>query len=238
MEAAMAKPTDSKSEPRPRLNRQFILRTALELADRDGIDALTMRKLAQELNFEAMSIYHHVANKNDLRDGMIDLVFAEIDLPSRADHWKDSLRARSISAHNALIRHPWAIGLMESGTTPGQANLRHHNAVLGCLRENGFSLPATAHAYSLLDSYIYGFALQEINLPFKNSEDAVDVAAIMMAQMVPDEYPYLTEIAVKHVLQPGYAYAQEFEIGLRLVLEAIEKLRNQPEHDQLAHPED
>ncbi len=228
----MVKSTDPKPEPRPRLNRQFILRTAVELADRDGINALTMRKLAQELTVEAMSIYHHVANKDDLRDGMIDLVFAEIDLPSRADHWKVALRARSISTHQVLIRHPWAIGLMESGTTPGQANLRHHNAVLGCLRENGFSLPATAHAYSLLDSYIYGFALQEINLPFKNSEDAVDVAAIMMAQMVPDEYPYLTEIAVDHVLQPGYAYAQEFEIGLGLVLEAIEKLRNQPEHPE------
>ena len=232
MGTAMAKSTGPKPELRPRLNRQFILRTAVELADRDGINALTMRKLAQELTVEAMSIYHHVANKDDLREGMIDLVFAEIELPSRAENWKVALRARSISTHQALIRHPWAIGLMESGTTPGQANLRHHNAVLGCLRENGFSLPATAHAYSLLDSYIYGFALQEINLPFKNSEDAVDVAAIMMAQMVPDEYPYLTEIAVDHVLQPGYAYAQEFEIGLGLVLEAIEKLRNQPEHPE------
>jgi AcrR family transcriptional regulator len=233
MGTAMAKPTnpkltDPRPEPRPRLNRQFILQTALELADRDGINALTMRKLAQELNVEAMSIYHHVTNKDDLRDGMIDLVFAEIDLPSRADHWKVALRARSISAHNALIRHPWAIGLMESGTTPGQANLRHHNAVLGCLRENEFSLPATAHAYSLLDSYIYGFALQEINLPFKNSEDAIDIAVIMMTQIVSDEYPYLTEIAVKHVLQPGYAYANEFEIGLEMILDGLEKLRDSP----------
>ena len=220
------KPTDSKPEPRARLNRQFILRTAIKLADTDGIIALTMRKLAQELSVEAMSIYHHVANKDDLKDGMIDLVFAEIELPSRVDHWKIALRARSISTHQALIRHPWAIGLMESGTTPGQANLRHHNAVLGCLRQNGFSIPATAHAYSMLDSYIYGFALQEINLPFKNSEDAVDVVAIMMAQVAPDEYPYLTEIAVNHVLQPGYAYADEFEIGLDLILEVLEKLRD------------
>jgi AcrR family transcriptional regulator len=228
MQNEMPKPKQQTTEPRPRLNRQFILRTAVELADRDGIDALTMRKLAQELTVEAMSIYHHVANKDDLRDGMIDLVFAEIDLPSREIHWKPALRARSISTHQALIRHPWAIGLMESGTTPGQANLRHHNAVLGCLRENRFSLPATAHAYSLLDSYIYGFALQEINLPFKNSEDAVDVAAIMMAQMIPDEYPYLTEIAVNHVLQPGYAYANEFEIGLDLILDGLETLRDGP----------
>jgi AcrR family transcriptional regulator len=226
MQNNMSKPKQQATEPRPRLNRPFILRTSVELADRDGIDALTMRKLAQELMVEAMSLYHHVANKDQLLDGMIDLVFAEIDLPSREIHWKPALRARSISTHQALIRHPWAIGLMESGTTPGQANLRHHNAVLGCLRENGFSLPATAHAYSLLDSYIYGFALQEINLPFKNAEDAVDVAAIMMAQMVPDEFPYLTEIAVQHVLQPGYAYANEFEIGLDLILDGLETLRD------------
>jgi AcrR family transcriptional regulator len=225
MQNEMPKPKQQSTEPRPRLNRQLILQTALELANRDGIDALTMRKLAQELAVEAMSLYHHVANKDELQDGMIDLVFAQIELPSRDKHWKVALRARSVSTHQALIRHPWAIGLMESGTRPGQANLRHHNAVLGCLRENGFSLAATAHAYSLLDSYIYGFALQEINLPFKNSEDAVDVAAIMMAQMVPDEYPYLTEIAVDHVLQPGYTYANEFEIGLGLILDALEILR-------------
>jgi AcrR family transcriptional regulator len=226
MQNEMPRSKQQSTEPRPRLNRQLILQTALELANRDGIHALTMRKLAQELAVEAMSLYHHVANKDELRDGMIDLVFAQIELPSRDEYWKVALRARSVSTHRALIRHPWAIGLMESGTRPGQANLRHHNAVLGCLRENGFSLPATAHAYSLLDSYIYGFALQEINLPFKNSEDAVDVAAIMMAQMVPDEYPYLTEIAVKHVLQPGYAYANEFEIGLDLILEVLERLRD------------
>jgi AcrR family transcriptional regulator len=216
-------------EPRPKLNRELILQSAIKLADQEGIHALTMRKLAQELNVEAMSIYHHVANKNQLQDGMIDLVFAEIDLPSREDNWKTALRKRSISTYQALIRHPWAIGLMESGNTPGQANLRHHNAVLGCLRENGFSLPATAHAYSMLDSYIYGFAMTEINLPFKNADDAVDFAAIMMAQMSADNpYPYLTEIAVEHVLLPGYAYAKEFEIGLELVLEGIERLRDTP----------
>jgi AcrR family transcriptional regulator len=215
-------------EPRPKLSQELILQNAINIADQEGINALTMRRLAQELNVEAMSIYHHVANKNDLQDGMIDLVFAEIDLPSREDDWKTALRSRSISTYQALIRHPWAIGLMESGNTPGQANLRHHNAVLGCLRENGFSLLATAHAYSVLDSYIYGFALTEINLPFKNSDDAVDFAAIMMAQMPNNEYPYLTEIAVKHVLQPGYAYAKEFEIGLELVLDSIERLRDTP----------
>jgi AcrR family transcriptional regulator len=224
----MAKPTSPKPEPRPRLNRQLVLRAALEIADRDGIDALTMRKLAQELAVEAMSLYHHVANKDQLLDGMIDLVFAEIDLPSHQDDWKTALRARSISAHQVLVRHRWAVGLMESRTSPGPATLKHHNAVLGCLRENGFSLPATAHAYSALDSYIYGFVLQEINLPFQNADQATDVAATMMAQMPANEYPYLMEIAVDHVVQPGYAYADEYEIGLDLMLDGLERLRDDP----------
>jgi AcrR family transcriptional regulator len=225
MEKEMAKPTTQTAEPRPRLNRQLILRAAVEVADRDGIESLTMRKLAQELTVEAMSLYHYVANKVELLDGMIDLVFAEIDLPSKESNWKTALRARSISAHTALIRHPWATGLMESRTAPGPATLRHHDAVLGCLRAGGFSLPGTAHAYSLLDSYIYGFALQEINLPFNTADEATPVAQTMMAQMPAGEYPYLTEMAVDHVLQPGYSYTNEYEIGLDLILEGIERLR-------------
>jgi AcrR family transcriptional regulator len=228
MKNEMSKPTIQMTEPRPRLNRDLVLRAALELADRNGIDALTMRKLAQELGVEAMSLYHHVANKVDLLDGMIDLVFAEIDLPSREDDWKTALRARAISTHKALVKHPWAVGLMESGTTPGQANLRHHDAVLGCLREGGFSLQATAHAYSVLDCYIYGFALNEINLPFNTSDEAAPVAETMMAQMPAGEYRYLTEMAVEHVLQPGYSYTDEFEIGLELILEGIQRLRDRP----------
>jgi len=218
--------TPQKSEARPRLSRPFVLQSALEVADREGIGALTMRRLAQELEVEAMSLYHHIGNKDQLLDGMIDLVFAKIDLPPRAEDWKSALRARSISAREALVRHPWATGLMESRTAPGPATLRHHNAVLGCFRENGFSLAATAHAYSLLDSYIYGFVLQEINLPFQNSEEAADVAATMMAGMPADEFPYLTEMALQHVLQPGYTYAAEFEVGLEQVLEGLERLRD------------
>jgi AcrR family transcriptional regulator len=225
MKNEISKPTIQMTEPRPRLNRDLVLRTALELADTHGIDALTMRRLAQELMVEAMSLYHHVANKVELLDGMIDLVFAEIDLPSRENDWKTALRARAISAHKALVSHPWSIGLMESRSAPGPATLRHHDAVLGCLRAGGFSIPATAHAYSLLDSYIYGFALQEINLPFNTSEEAAPVAQSMMAQMPAGEYRYLTEMAVEHVLQPGYSYTNEYEIGLDLILDGLERLR-------------
>ena len=225
VKANPVKANPAKLEPKTRLSRSLVLACALEVADRDGIQALTMRKLAQELEVEAMSLYHYVANKDELLDGMIDLVFAEIDLPSRAQGWRQALRARACSAHEALVRHPWAIGLMESRTAPGPATLQNHNAVLKCLREGGFSLTKAAHAYSVLDSYIYGFALQQINLPFNTADEAAEVATTMMAQMPTKEYPYLTEMALEHVLQPGYAYADEFEIGLDLILDGLERLK-------------
>jgi AcrR family transcriptional regulator len=214
-----------KPEPRPRLTRDLVLQKALEVADREGIHALTMRRLAQELGVEAMSLYHHVANKVQLLDGLINLVFAEIELPSMQENWKTALRARSISAYRALIRHPWSVGLMESRTAPGLDTLRHHETVLACLRNGGFSVVATAHAYSLLDSYIYGFALQELNLPFNTSDEAAPVAEGMMTQMPTGEFPYLTEMAMEHVLKPGYAYSNEFEIGLEIILDGLERLR-------------
>jgi AcrR family transcriptional regulator len=218
------------SEPasRPRLNRELILRAALDLADQEGISALTMRKLAQELAVEAMSLYHHVANKSALLDGLIDLIFTEVALPPLQGDWKRALRTRSVSLHRILVRHPWAVGLMESRTAPGPATLRHHEAVLGCLRMGGFSLQVTAHAYSLLDSYVYGFALQELNLPFQDADGAADVATAMMTQMPAGEFPYLTEMAAQHVLQPGYRYADEFEIGLELILDGLETWRGGP----------
>ena len=225
MESKTAKPSSFKTETRPRLNRQIVLQTALELADRDGIDALTMRKLAQELSVEAMSLYHHVANKVELLDGMIDLVFAQIDLPTQEENWKSAMRDRAISALKVLIAHPWAVSLMESRTAPGAANLRHHNAVLACLRANGFSVAATAHAYSILDSYIYGFALGQINLPFQTADQAAEVLETMMVHMSTSEYPYLMEIALEHVLQTDYSYAGEFEIGLELILKGLERMR-------------
>jgi AcrR family transcriptional regulator len=213
---------------RPRLDRELILCAALDLADQEGLSALTMRKLAQALSVEAMSLYHHVANKGALLDGLIDLIFAEVALPPLQGDWKRALHTRSVSLHRALVRHPWAVGLMESRTVPGPATLRHHEAVLGCLRTGGFSLPATAHAYSLLDSYIYGFALQQLNLPFQEADGAADVVAAMMTQMPAGEFPYLSEMAGQHVLQPGYRYADEFEIGLELILDGLETWRGAP----------
>jgi AcrR family transcriptional regulator len=219
----MSTHTDPSAEPRLPLTRERVLAAAVALADRGGIGSLSMRKLAQELGVEAMSLYHHVANKDDILDGLVDVVFGEIDLPSGDEGWKAAMRRRAISAREALRRHPWATGLMDSRPTPGAANLRHHDAVLGVLRGAGFSLELAAHAYSLLDSYIYGFALQEASLPFHTSEEAAQVAQAIMAEFPASEYPHLTEIAVDHVLQPGYDYGDEYLFGLDLILDGLER---------------
>ena len=203
------------------LSRDRVLRTAVALADREGISSLSMRKLGEALGVEAMSLYNHVGSKSDLLDGMVDTVFGEIDLPSGDGDWKAAMRRRAISARQVLRRHPWAIGLMESRTSPGAATLRHHDAVLGCLRRAGFSVELTAHAYALLDSYIYGFALQEASLPFGTGEEAAQVAHQISAQFASGQYPYLTEIATEHVLRPGYDYGDEFVIGLDLILDGL-----------------
>ena len=217
----MATQTDPRRAP---LTRERVLAAAIDLADRDGIASLSMRKLAQELGVEAMSLYHHVANKDAILDGLIDLVFGEIDLPVGEADWRAAMRRRAISAREVLRRHPWATGLMESRSTPGPATLRHHDAVLGILRNAGFPLELAAHAYSLLDSYIYGFALQETSLPFSTPEETAEVAQAMMAEFPADAYPHLTEIAVEHVLQPGYSYASEYLFGLDLILDGLERL--------------
>jgi AcrR family transcriptional regulator len=207
------------------LTRQRVLEAAVALADDSGIESLTMRKLGQALGVEAMSLYYHVANKDALLDGMVDLVFAEIELPTAGSDWKSAMRRRARSARAALRRHPWAIALMESRRTPGSANLRHHDAVIGCLRAAGFSVALTAHAYSLLDAYIYGFALQEASLPFTTPEETAEVAQSIMAGFPADAYPHLAELAVQHVLQPGYDYGDEFEFGLELILDGFERAR-------------
>ncbi len=196
----------------------------MDLADRAGADSLSMRKLGEALGVEAMSLYNHVANKEDLLDGMVDLVFAEIDLPE-GDDWRSALRTRYVSSRRVLNRHRWAIPLMESRARPGLANLRHHEAVLRCLRTGGFSLTQTATAYSVLDGYLYGFALTEKALPFENDEQIAELATAMLAPFPIDEFPHLAEIATQHVMQPGYDYGDEFERGLDLILDALDRLR-------------
>jgi AcrR family transcriptional regulator len=221
--------TYTTAQPRVPLSRQRALEVAIALADAGGIGSLTMRKLAQELGVEAMSLYHHVANKDDILDGMVDIVFSEIELPPTSTDWKTAMRRRAQSARTALSRHPWAISLMESRRAPGPANLRHHDAVLGCLRHAGFSIELTAHAYSVLDSYIYGFARTEISLPFDTAEETQELADELMQQFLAGQYPHLVELTTKHVLKPGYDYGNEFEFGLDLILDGLERsLQEQP----------
>jgi len=219
----MVKPSGKAGAgPRDRLNRARVLGTAIRLADDAGIESLTMRRLGDELGVEAMSLYNHVANKEDLLHGMVDAVFAEIELPSHGDDWKTAMRKRSISFRAALSRHPWATGLQDSGTNPGPATLRHHDRVIGTLRHAGFSVAMAAHAFSALDSYILGFALQEKNLPLRTEQETAAMAHTMLAQLPSDEYPYLAELTADHVLKPGYNYGDEFPLGLDLILDGLE----------------
>ncbi|GAA4090597.1 TetR/AcrR family transcriptional regulator [Streptomyces shaanxiensis] len=208
---------------RETLTRQRVLQAAVELADTGGLETLSMRKLGEAVGVEAMSLYNHVANKEDLLDGMVDLVFGEVELPTPGDNWRQAMRQRAISMRLVLSHHRWAIGLMESRSTPGPATLRHHDAVLGCLRQGGFSLTLTAHAVSILDSYIYGFALQEKTLPFDTPEETAELAESIMSRFGDGEYPHLTEIATAHVLRPGYVYGDEFEFGLDLILDGLQQ---------------
>ena len=214
---------ETKPDTRARLSRDRVLAGAVAFADEHGIEALTMRKLGQALGVEAMSLYNHVATKDELLDGMVDIVFAEIGLPAGDAGWKEAMRRRAVAARQALSHHRWAIGLMESRTSPGPATLRHHDAVIGCLRGAGFSVEMAAHAFSLLDSYIYGFALQEASLPFDTAPQTAEVAEMILSRMQPDQYPHLTELAVEHVLQPGYSYGNEFEFGLDVILDGLER---------------
>jgi AcrR family transcriptional regulator len=222
----MAPSTKPATAARTRLSRERVLRAAVAFADESRLDSLSMRKLGEALGVEAMSLYNHVANKDDLLDGMIDIVFSEIDLPSGGTDWKAAMRQRAISAREVLTRHRWAIGLMESRTSPGPATLRHHDAVIGSLREGGFSIALAAHAFSALDSYIYGFVLQEASLPFDTAEETAEVAQMILEQFPADEYPYLAELTVEHVLQPGYDYGNEYEYGLDLILDGLERARD------------
>jgi len=202
------------------LNRTDVVVAAVALADEIGIDRLTMRRLGEALGIEAMSLYNHVANKDDLLDGLIDAVFAEIELPANDTDWRTAIRARSVSVRAVLAQHRWAIGLMDSRATPGAATLRHHDAVIGCLRAAGFSVQLTARAFSVIDSYVYGFVLQERGLPFDDADNAAEIAQEMLARFPVDQFPHLAEFAAEHV-QPGYDYGAEFELGLDLVLDGV-----------------
>jgi AcrR family transcriptional regulator len=206
------------------LSRARLLAAAVSLADEGGLEAFSMRGLAQELGVVPMALYKHVANKDALLDGMVDIVFGGIELPVTGIEWRSAMRRRALSTREALKSHPWAIGMMES-RQPGPANLRNHNAVMGCLREAGFSFERAVHAYSVQDAYIYGFALQERDLGFETPQSAGD-AARRRGETIGglEDYPYLAEVVTK-LPGSGYDPAVEFEWGLDLILNGLELLR-------------
>jgi AcrR family transcriptional regulator len=207
------------------LSSTRVLQAAVALADEAGLDAFSMRGLAQELGVVPMALYKHVANKEDLLDGMVDIVFGEIELPSKDLDWRSAMRRRAISTREALKRHSWAIGMMES-RHPGPANLRNHDAVMGCLRSAGFSFEMAIHAYSVQDAYIYGFALQERDTAFDTPDSAGEAAQRRAATIgALEDYPHLAEIATK-LPESGYDNAVEFEWGLDLILDGLDRLLN------------
>jgi AcrR family transcriptional regulator len=223
--------TTKRAQRREPLTRERVLEAAVKLADQGGIESLSMRKLGQELGVEAMALYYHFASKDEVLDGSVDLVFSEIDLPASGADWKTAMRQRAISVRDVLSRHRWAIGLMESRANPGPANLRHHDAVIGSLRASGFDMEMAAHAYSLLDSYIYGFALTKMNLPFDTSQEIAAVAQSLLKPFPLDEYPNLVQMITEHVMKPGYDYGDEFEYGLDVILDGFERVRDTgPQH--------
>jgi AcrR family transcriptional regulator len=219
----MPKKPDPSNQERAPLSRERLLRGAIAVADNGGLGALTMRSLARELGVKPMSLYHHVANKDEILDGVVDIVFGEIELPSADADWRTAMRDRAISARNVLTRHPWATALMSSRTNPGPATLGHHDAVIGTLRRAGFSVEMAAHAFSAIDSYVYGFALQEVTLPFDGPESVADIAEGILQRFPNDTYPHLAEMTSDYILQPGYDYGNEFEFGLDLILDGLAK---------------
>lgn len=211
------------------LTRESVLAAAVELADEVGLDAWTMRKLGDKLGVEAMSIYHHVPNKAAILDGMVDALFAEIELPTAATEWTEAMRARCESLRDVMVRHRWGVGLMDSRTSPGPQSLAHHDWVIGRLRAGGFSVAGAGHAFALLDSYVYGFVLQETALPFDPTGQAPEalgeVAAAIMADLPRDRLPHFSELT-EHVLRPGYSFSAEFDVGLDLILDGLRARRD------------
>lgn len=206
---------------RPPLTAQRIIEAAAAVADRGGLEAVSMRNVAKELGVEAMSLYHHVADKESLLDGLADWIVEQIELPEVTDPWRAAMSARAHSAHDVLSAHPWAITLIESRPAPGLPLLRHHDRIVGCLLESGFSAALATHAFSAIDAYVYGFTLSEANLPFTPGDGAEEAFASDVAP-APEEFPYLAR-SLGELMESGtYSYAAEFDYGLDLILDGFE----------------
>ncbi|WNM28379.1 TetR/AcrR family transcriptional regulator [Demequina capsici] len=210
------------SAPRAKLSRERIIDAAMELADRDGVESLTMRALATALDTKPMTLYHHVDGKEALLDLMVDRVFSEMELPPEELEWREALRARCRSAREVLVRHPWSVPLLESRRSPGPELLRHHEAMLATLERGGLPLELMAHGYAILDSFVYGFAIEEANLPGQGQQEGLAEVAEEIAHVLESgEYPQMTRLAMEHVAQPGYSFGASFDVGLDMILDGL-----------------
>ena len=222
----MPMPPTPGPEPRESLSRERVLRAAVLLADEDGIESLTMRKLGQRLGVEAMSLYNHVANKDDLLDGVVDLVVSEIDVPGDTTDWRAAMRGRAVSAQAVFARHPWAGALVDSRQSSGPARLRYFDWVIGTLRRAGFTLELAVRAFSLLDSYVYGFGRQQLNVSADSDSTPEEMAEAFLRAIPADAYPYLREMVVEHAMKARYDESADFAFGLDLILDGLERLRD------------
>jgi AcrR family transcriptional regulator len=198
---------------------------AIKLADEGGIESLSMRNVAAELGVYPMALYNHFANKDDLLDAMVDLIYAEIGISAGGSDWKAAMRQQASSIREVLARHRWALGVIQSRVHPGPANMRYHDMVIRALRQAGFSVEMAVHAFTVLDSFIFGFALQEQTLPFESTDQVDELATAILSQFPADDYPYLAETVAQHVGKPGYDFASEFDFGLDLILTGLDSLR-------------
>jgi|SRR5690606_5582516 len=206
----------------PRLTREAIVDAAVAVADQGGVPQVSMRNVGRRLGVEAMSLYHHVHGKDELLDALADWFYTRIDVPDPRRPWRTSMRERALSARAVLADHPWGVGLIESRGNPGPALLRHHEAVLACLRQNGFSVPLAAHAFSVLDAYVYGFVVSEAGLPV--GADGMEPVLDHMEDVLPEgEYPHLRELMAFHMRGRDHRYGEEFEPGLELILDGLEQ---------------
>lgn len=213
---------DRPSRPRTPLDRGRILATAVQIADERGVGAVTMREVGSRLGVEAMSLYNHVTNKDDILDGMLDLVIEQFDLPATAEDWREAMRARALSARRVFGCHPWAPSLLDSRGSNGPSRLRYFDWVLRTLVEAGFSLEDAARAFSLLDSYVYGFGIQQSNFSGGSEASSEEMAAAILESIPLEEYPHLHRMAV-HAMEVGYDAETDFAFGLEIILDGLQR---------------
>lgn len=218
----MPRSTHANAAPRVPLSRDRIVRAALELVDEGGIDSLTMRRLGQALGYEAMSLYNHVANKDDVLDGILDLVLEDTEPPSAAGDWDSAIRTSAISVHNVLSRHRWASSRLMTSNGVRPARLEYMDSLLRRLREAGFSGETTYRAYHALEGHIFGFSLWQAGHTF-TKEDLPDLAASFMRTFPLDDYPYVAEHFEQH-LTGDYDNVGAFEFSLDLILDGLKKI--------------